>query len=37
MLQEPLEEGDAVKFSARLECLLSGLGLTVYLTLFTVA
>lgn len=29
MLQEPLEEGDAVKFSARLQCLLYGLGLTL--------
>lgn len=37
MLQEPLKEGDVVGFSARLECLLSGLGLTLRVTLFTVA
>lgn len=37
MLQEPLEEGDMVRFSAWLECLLSGLELTVCLTLFTKA
>lgn len=37
VLQEPLEEGDAVGFSARLECLLSGLRLTLRVTLFTVA
>lgn len=37
VLQEPLEEGDAVRFSTRLECLVSGLGLTVCLALVTVA
>lgn len=37
VFQEPLEEGDAVKFSARLQCLLYGLGLTACLTLLTVA
>lgn len=29
VLQEPLEEGDAVTFSIRLECLLSGLRVTM--------
>lgn len=37
VFQEPLEEGGAVQFSAHLRCLLSGLGLTVCLTLLTVA
>ncbi len=37
MLQEPLEEGDTLKLSAPLQCIVSGLGLTVRLTLFTIA
>ena len=37
MLQKPLEKGDVVEFSAHLERLLSGWGLTVCLTFLTVA